>query len=93
MTQHLIRRLWQLVQRLGRLLAYRAVTATIGQGTLPGMPQPADFGGFYYYQSTNILAYSAVTAAICQLLPQTLREMPTLANRLEAPSYSKICRI
>jgi hypothetical protein len=55
----------------------------IFQGTLPGMPQLADFDGFYYDRSSNLLAYRAVTAAICQRSPQTLRELPTLANRLE----------
>jgi hypothetical protein len=43
------------------------------------MPEPADFGGFYYYRASNPLAYCAVTAAICQL-----RELPTFANRIEA---------
>jgi hypothetical protein len=84
MTRHLIRRLWQLTQRLGRPLAYRSRHSAIIQGTLPGMPQSADFGGFYYDRSSNLFAYRAVTATICQRWPQRLHELPTLANRLEA---------
>jgi hypothetical protein len=48
------------------------------------MPQPADFGRFYYDPASNLLAYCAVTAGICQRLPQPLRKVPTLANGLDA---------
>jgi hypothetical protein len=48
------------------------------------MPQPTDFGGFYYGRATYLLAYRAVTAAIYQRSPLPLRELLTLANRLEA---------
>jgi hypothetical protein len=44
------------------------------------MPQQADFGGFYYDWDSNLLAYRAVTAVICQRLPQPLCELPTLTN-------------
>jgi hypothetical protein len=72
--------------KIGRPLAFRCCHSAICQGTLPGMPQRADFGGFYYDRSSDLLAYHAVTAAICQRSPQTLRELPTLANGLDAES-------
>jgi hypothetical protein len=43
------------------------------------MPQPADFGGFYYDLAFKLLEYCAVTAVICQWSPQPLRKVPTLA--------------
>jgi hypothetical protein len=46
------------------------------------MPQPADFGGFCYTLASNLLAYCAVMAAICQRSPPPLPELPTLGNRL-----------
>jgi hypothetical protein len=48
------------------------------------MPQPADFGGFYFDPASNLLAYRDVMATICQWSPQPLRELPTLANGLNA---------
>jgi hypothetical protein len=51
-----------------------------------GMPQPANFGDFYYNPTSNVLAYRAVMAAICQQTPQPFREVPTLANGLDAKS-------
>jgi hypothetical protein len=45
-TRPLIRRLWQFAHWLERPLAYRSRHSAICQGTLPDMPQPADFGGF-----------------------------------------------
>jgi hypothetical protein len=51
------------------------------------MPQPADFGGFYYDPASNLLAYRAVMATICQLSPQPLHEVPTLVNGLDANSW------
>jgi hypothetical protein len=53
---------------------------------LPEMPQPANFGGFNFNPASNLLAYRAVTAAICQRSPQPLRELPILANGLDAES-------
>jgi hypothetical protein len=50
------------------------------------MPQTADFGKFYYDPASNLLAYHPVMAAICQRSPQPLREVPTLANGLDAKS-------
>jgi hypothetical protein len=40
------------------------------------MPQPADFGGFFF-----------VPATICQRSPKPLREVPRIANGLDAKSY------
>jgi hypothetical protein len=37
------------------------------------MPQPADYGGFF-----------SVLAAICQWSPKPLREVPRIANGLDA---------
>jgi hypothetical protein len=50
------------------------------------MPQPAEFDGFYYDPASNLLAYHAVTAVICQRSPPPLREVPTLANGIDAES-------
>jgi hypothetical protein len=86
MTQRLIRRLWQFAQWLGGPLAYCGRHSAICQGTLPDMPQPAVFGGFYFDTASNLLAYRAVTAAICQWSPQPLRKLPTLAHGLDAKS-------
>jgi hypothetical protein len=43
-----------------RLLAFRGRHSAICQRALPDMPQPADFGGFYYDLASNLLAYRAV---------------------------------
>jgi hypothetical protein len=51
---------------------------------LPEMTQPADFCGFYYDPTSNLLVYHAVMAAICKRSPQTLCEVPTLDNGLDA---------
>jgi hypothetical protein len=64
---------------LGRPLAYRCNHSAICQGTLPDMPQPADFGGFLY-DPTHPSQHDMPTVA------QILRELPTLANGLEAKS-------
>jgi hypothetical protein len=48
-------------------------------GALFDMPQQADLGGFHYDPASNLFAYCAVTAAICQWLPQPLREMQHLS--------------
>jgi hypothetical protein len=48
------------------------------------MAQPADFCGFYDDLASNLLANHAVTSAICQKSPRPLRELPTLANGLDA---------
>jgi hypothetical protein len=78
-TRHLICRLCHFAKWLGRPLAYRAVTSAIcqrsAQGALPDMPQPADFGGVF-----------SVPAAICQRSPKPLREVPRIANGLDAES-------
>jgi hypothetical protein len=58
----------------------------ICQGAFPNMPQPAEFDGFYYDPASNLLAYHAVTAVICQRSPPPLREVPTLANGIDAES-------
>jgi hypothetical protein len=50
-----------------------AITITIYKGTLPDMPQPADFGGFYY--DLNWLSQHDMP-----MVTQTLRELPTLAR-------------
>jgi hypothetical protein len=72
-------------------MAIRAmVGATVGILRPSQRDIPKDFaryataGGFYYDRASNLLAYRAVTAAICQRSPIPLRELPTLANRLEA---------
>jgi hypothetical protein len=75
-TRLLIRRLWQFAQWLGRPLAYHGHHSAICQGTLPDMPQPADFGGFYFDPATDLLAYPAVTAVICPRSSQPLHELP-----------------
>jgi hypothetical protein len=46
----------------------------------------ATVGRFYYDWASYLLAYRAVTPAICQRSPQPLRELPTLANGLDAES-------
>jgi hypothetical protein len=79
-------------QWLGRPLAYRGSYSLICQGTLPNMPQLADFGGFYYNSAPNPLAHRAVTAVICN------RRTNLCANRQHSPmdckpSHSKIRRI
>jgi hypothetical protein len=51
------------------------------------MPQLADFGRFYHNLASNMLAYHAATAAICQQFPQPLLEVPTLASELDAESW------
>jgi hypothetical protein len=51
----------------------------IWQGNFPDMPQPADFGGFLY-NPTRPSQYNMPTVT------QTLCELPTLANGLEAKS-------
>jgi hypothetical protein len=53
-TRRLFPRLWQFAQWLGRPLAYRGRHSAICQGTLPGMPQTADLGGFYYDSALNL---------------------------------------
>jgi hypothetical protein len=50
------------------------------------MPQLADFSGFYYNPASNLLAYHAVKAEICQQSHQPLPEVPTLVNGLDAKS-------
>jgi hypothetical protein len=66
------------------------VGATIGISLLSHRDMPRDFaqyataGRFYYDRASNLLAYHAVMAAICQRLPIPLCELLTLANRLEA---------
>jgi hypothetical protein len=50
------------------------------------MPQPADFGGFFYDLAPNPLAYHARTVSICQRFRQSLRKVPALANGLLAES-------
>jgi hypothetical protein len=67
-------------------MVYTGHHSSICQWTLPDMPQPADFGGFYYDPASNLLAYRIVTAAMCQWSPQPLRKFPTLANGLDAES-------
>jgi hypothetical protein len=85
-TRLLICQLWPFTQWLGRPLAYRGRHSVICQGSLPDMRQQADFGRFYYDPASNLLAYCAVKAVICQRLPQPLCEVPTLANGLDAKS-------
>jgi hypothetical protein len=65
MTRLLFRRLWQFAQWLGRSLAYRGRQSAICQGTLSNMQKSDNFGEFYYYRASNLLAYRAVTAAMC----------------------------
>jgi hypothetical protein len=43
------------------------------------MPQPADFGGFF-----------PVPFAICQRSPKQLREVPRIANGLDAESQQNL---
>jgi hypothetical protein len=50
------------------------------------MPQLEKFWWIYYDPASNLLAYRDVMAAICQRSPQPLREVPTLANGLDAKS-------
>jgi hypothetical protein len=50
-----------------------AICKRSAQGALPDMPQPADFGGFF-----------SVLAAICKRSPKPLREVPRIANGLDA---------
>jgi hypothetical protein len=71
-TRHLIRQLWHFTQWLCQLLSYRGRHSAICQGSLPDMPQPADFFN--------------VTSAICQRSPKPLRELPRIANGLDAVS-------
>jgi hypothetical protein len=52
--------------------AYLGHHSKICQGTLPDMPQPADFGRFYF------------DLASIGILCCDVRDMPTPANRLEA---------
>jgi hypothetical protein len=87
-TRHLIRRLWQFAQRLGRPLAYRGRHSAICQGTLPGMPQPVDFGRFYHDRSSNLLAYRAVTAA----LPTVASNIARIANTRQLISSRVIAK-
>jgi hypothetical protein len=77
MTQLLICQLCPFSQWLGRPLVYRGCHIAICQGTLPDMPQLADFGGFYYDPASNLLAYHGVTAAICQQSPTMARSANT----------------
>jgi hypothetical protein len=58
-------------------LAYRGRHSAICQETLPDVPQPADFGGFLY-DLTWPSQRDVSTVA------QTLRDLPTLTNGLEA---------
>jgi hypothetical protein len=54
------------------------------------MPQPSDFGGFYYDPASNLLAYRTVMVAICKWPPKPLREVPTLANGLDAETLRNL---
>jgi hypothetical protein len=54
------------------------------------MPQLADFGEFYYDPASNLLAYRAVTAALCQQSPQSLRKLPALANGIDVESKQNL---
>jgi hypothetical protein len=50
----------------------------ICQGALPNMPQTANLADYTTYDpASNLLAYLAVKAAICQRWPQPLHELPT----------------
>jgi hypothetical protein len=77
MTQFLLYQLWQFAQWLERPLAFRGRQIAISQGTLPVMPQPADFGGFLY----DLIRPSQRDMP---MVSQKLHELPTLVNGLEA---------
>jgi hypothetical protein len=49
-------------------------------------PSGGGLGGFYYGLASNLLAYRAVTAKICQRSPEPLHEVLTLPNGLDAES-------
>jgi hypothetical protein len=85
-TQLLIHRLWTFAQWLEQLLAYHSHHSAICQGALPDMPQMVDFDGFYFNLASNLLAYRAVMAEICQQLHQPLCEVPTIVIGLDAES-------